>query len=123
MHINPHTLFFVAAFAAFYLLFTIRQAANHKIDLYDLMMLSSVAIVPLIFVFFPGESDSLSKIIGVAFPFVLMFGLIIFAQFMIIHKIIAKLHKVENINRMIVQELCIVREKCNQSTDSKKADV
>ncbi len=99
------TVVVISIFAALYLFWVFRKTIAMKLDLYDLIMLSMVAIVPLIFVMFPALAVALSGITGVAFPFVVMFGGLFLVLFVFMHRMTARLHKLERQNCALVQEV------------------
>lgn len=108
--INIHTLVFVTVFATFYLLFLIRKTARQQLDIYDLVMLSTVAILPSIFVYFPEVAFGISKLLGVEFPFVIMFGMLFFFIFIFVNRLIVKLHRLESDNRLMIQEISLLKQ-------------
>ena len=110
MHSNPKTLFFVSLFSIVYLYFTARQTAHQKLDFYDLVMLSSVAALPWSFVLFPSLSEWIAEVFGVAFPFVILFGALIAIVFVFIHRLTAKVHQLESDNRLLVQEISLLKK-------------
>jgi hypothetical protein len=70
---NPQTVALVGVFAVVYLLLLLRKTARQELDLYDLFMLSAVAVLPALLVFLPSISESIALATGVTFPFVVMF--------------------------------------------------
>jgi hypothetical protein len=109
MYPSPQTILIISTFALCYLYFTMRKTARQQLDIYDLAMLSTVAFVPAGFVLFPAFSDWVAKISGVAFPFVVMFGLLFVILFFFIHRLTVKLHRLEHDNRLLVQEVSIIK--------------
>lgn len=107
------TIVTVTVFALFYLIFAIRETALQRIDLYDLMMLSTVAIFPWMFVVFPSQAMFLTNFFGVKFPFVIMFGAILVAIFIFVNRLTVKLHQLQKLNRELVQEVGILKERLN----------
>jgi hypothetical protein len=103
------TILLVGLFAVLYLGYLLRKTVAGGMDLYDLMILSTVALVPALFVFFPGISRAVSALTGVAFPFVVMFGVLFFVLFITVHRLTVKLHKLETTNRLLVQELSLLQ--------------
>lgn len=71
---NTNTYLFIAIFAVVYMAFIARKTARRQLDLYDLVMLSTVAIIPSVFVAFPRLADWLSGIAGV--PVIFLIALI-----------------------------------------------
>jgi hypothetical protein len=108
-------MFVVAVFALWYLLHTIRKTGRQQLDLYDLAMLSMVAIVPSAFTFFPSLAYWLASIVGVAFPFVVMFGVLFAVLFLFVHRLTVKLHLLERDNRLLIQELSLLKQVLDQS--------
>ena len=81
---------------------------------YDLVMLSTVAIVPGIFVAFPTIAFWLSNIAGVRFPFVVMFGILFTFLFVFVHRLTIKLHILEVDNRLLIQEISLLKQTIEQ---------
>ena len=73
-------------------------------------MLSAVALVPAFFVLFPSITHSLTDMMGVAFPFVMLFGILLAVLFIFIHRLTAKLHRLEQDNYLLVQELSLLKQ-------------
>ena len=110
MHtINTNTLIAVGLFALAYLAFIARKTARQQLDLYDFVMLSSVAVVPAVFVFWPGVAYWLAEIAGVAFPFVIMFGALFLILFLLIYRMTVKMHRLERDNLLLIQEVSLLR--------------
>ncbi len=111
MHINhSSTYLFIAIFAVIYTLIIARKTARQQLDIYDLAMLSTVVIIPAIFVSFPQVAYWLSSLTGVEFPFVVMFGMLIAILFIIIHRLTVKIHRLESNCRLLVQELSLLKQ-------------
>jgi hypothetical protein len=106
---NWHTVVIVSVFALGYLYFTARKTARQQLDIYDLVMLSTVAIMPSAFVLFPDLAEYLSRLAGVAFPFVIMFGALFAILFIFVHRLTAKIHRLEHDNRLLIQELSLLK--------------
>ena len=109
MHSSLQTAVIVSIFALFYLYFTARSTARQQLDIYDLIMLSAVAIIPSAFVLFPVFAEWMARASGVAFPFVIMFGLLFVILFTFIHRLTAKIHRLEHLNRLLIQEVSIIK--------------
>ena len=110
MHgIRENTQIFIFVFAFFYLLFLARKAAHHQVDVYDVFMLSMVAIVPGFFVIFPRIVYWIAKIVGIEFPFVIMFGFLFAIIFLFIHRLTIKIHRLESENRLLIQETSLLK--------------
>lgn len=110
MHtINTNTLIAIGLFALAYLAFIARKTARQQLDLYDFVMLSTVAVVPAVFVFWPGLAYWLAEIAGVAFPFVIMFGALFLVLFLFVYRMTAKMHRLERDNLLLIQEVSLLR--------------
>lgn len=115
--VSIQTVIIIVLFAVGYMFLLIRKAAYKQLDIYDLIMLSTVAIIPCGFVFFPEITSWISKVTGVVFPFVVMFGILFVILFFFIDRIITKLHRLESENRLIIQEVSLLRQTIEQQTD------
>lgn len=112
------TVAVILLFAIWYLSVLLRRTADHKIDLYDLVMLSAVAVVPAFFALFPATTQAIADLLGVAFPFVLLFGLLLAVLFIFIHRLTVKLHRLEHDNLLLIQELSLLRHNIENKTDT-----
>ena len=101
---NTVTVVVISAFAFVYMLILLRKTLAGKFDLYDFLMLSMVAIIPAGFALFPRLAYSLTQLSGVAFPFVVMFGVLFLVVFIFMHNMTARLHKLERQNWALIQE-------------------
>lgn len=116
MHmISQRTMLIVILFALSYLFLLLKKTARQQLDIYDLIMLSTVSFIPMLFVLFPSFADWVAYFTGVAFPFVIMFGLLFAILFIFIHRLTLKLHRLELDNRLLIQEVSLLRQK-NKST-------
>lgn len=106
---TTHTTVLVAVFAAWYLIVIARRTLTGHLDFYDLVMLSMVALLPAIFVFWPQTAKIVGMLAGVTFPFVVLFGVLTLVVFIFLHRITLKLHKLERLNRLLVQEISLLR--------------
>lgn len=111
------TVTLIAIFAIGYMFFIIRKTARRQLDIYDLIMLSTVAIIPIIFVAFPHFAYWLAKIAGVGFPFVVMFGMLFAIIFIFIHRLTVKIHRLESDSRLLIQELSLLRQTIDHAND------
>jgi len=108
--IHAQTKILILVFAVLYLFYIFGKTGKRQIDLYDLFMLSAVALVPAIFVVFPSTTHALTDLLGIAFPFVLLFGILLAVLFVFIHRLTAKVHSLEQDNYLLVQELSLLRQ-------------
>ena len=117
--ISIQTVFVVIFFSLAYTIVIIRKTALQQVDIHDLVMLSSVVIIPSVFVGFPNVALWFAEFAGVEFPFVVMFGMLIAVLFIFVHRLTVKLHRVEKDNRLLIQEICILRESLEYLSDKK----
>jgi hypothetical protein len=108
------TLIVVIVFALGYLFFIIRKAARQQLDIYDQVMLSTVAIVPALFAASPEIANWLAEFVGVLFPFVVMFGMLFAILFIFVHRLTVKLHRLESDSRLLIQEISILKQAIEQ---------
>ena len=99
----------VCLFGSVYLTYLISKMMRRSIDLYDFMMLSMVAILPLIFVIIPDIANLGAELAGVRLPFIIMFSALFVVLFIIGHRLTSKITKLENNNRVLVQELSLLK--------------
>lgn len=110
---NPQTVIFILAFLVVYVLFLAKKAARNSIDLFDFMWLSSVAFLPALTVLFPLQTTQLARLIGIEFPFLLLFGLLFFSVFAYLAFTVSKLHKMQRSITRLIQEVSILKNKDN----------
>lgn len=115
------TLILIAAFSIAYLSLLIRKTARHQLDIYDLLILSTVAIFPFTLAAAPELALWLTHITGVEFPFVVMFGMLFAILFLFIHRLTIKIHQLEQDVRRIIQEASLLKQciEDNQSSMTK----
>ena len=82
---------------------------RRPIDLYDFIMLSMVAIRPLIFVTIPAIANLGAELTGVRLPFVIMFSALFVVLFIISHRLTSKITKLENDNRILVRKISLLK--------------
>ena len=108
------TLVLTVAFCALYLFGLIRHALRDRIDLYDLIMLSAVAIVPAVFVLFPSLAFTLAEYAGVAFPMVVLFGILFWILFIHSYHQVVRVSRLRKTNTMLVQELSLLKMRLDE---------
>lgn len=115
---SPETLTFVLAFLVLYLFFLLKNTLRNKIDLFDLILLSTVALIPAGFVFFSDIAYKLADLIGVAFPFVLLFGSLFFLIFVCLYRLIKRINMLTYKNINLIQELSLLKNELDQKTEN-----
>ena len=108
---NPslQTQILVIAFAAIYLLHLWRRMRQTRIDLYDFLLLSMVAILPAAVLAIPHVPRILTQLTGVTLPFTVLFGALLFILFIATHRLTSRLHRMESNVRILVQDLALMR--------------
>ncbi|MGE3974329.1 MAG: DUF2304 domain-containing protein [Bdellovibrionales bacterium] len=104
---TPEIKLVLIAFFALYFIFLIRRAQKDRLDLYDLVMLGSVATFPLIFVLFPAVSLKITEIIGVQLPFLWLFGTLHLISFVYLFSVASRIKKSENRLITLTQEMAM----------------
>lgn len=117
---SPKTITIIILFACWYLYRIVRKTAVRQLDLYDFSMLSTVAVIPAFFVLFPEGSITVTHLMGVEFPFVILFGILLAVLFIFIHRMTVRLHRVESDNRLLIQEISLLRQVNENTTQNKQ---
>ncbi|MFH1800176.1 MAG: DUF2304 family protein [Candidatus Omnitrophota bacterium] len=117
--VSIKTIIAITLFACGYMFFIIRKTARGQLDLYDLIMLSAVAIIPSAFALFPKVGVFLATSTGVLFPFVVLFGILLVILFIFIHRLTVKIHRLESDSRLLLQELSLLK----QTVDNKQSRI
>ena len=102
-----------------YLVILLRNAIRNVIDLYDLLILASVVVVPAVFTLFPRVFYQLSNILGIKFPFVLMFGVLFFVLFFYLYKVVITLNKHNQRLVLLIQEISLLKQHVKSNADKK----
>jgi hypothetical protein len=113
---SPATVTFVVLFAIVYIALLVRNALRDELDLYDLLLLSAVGAVPLAFVLFPAAAEELSGLVGVQFPFILLFGGLLFLTFIGLYRLLHAFAKLNREVRTLSQELALLSTLVEEST-------
>ncbi|MDZ4785591.1 MAG: DUF2304 domain-containing protein [bacterium] len=103
------TIFFLIIFLVIYIGWLLRNTIKNKIDLYDLLLLSTVAIVPTGFVLFSDIAYKISDLLGVTFPFVLLFGLLFLLVFVSLYRLVKRVNMLSRNNVTLIQEISFLK--------------
>ena len=68
-----------------------------------MLMLVTIAFIPLVFSVFPDFFTKISHYLGVEFPFVIMFGFIFLFTYLLMHSVLLRLYRIENNLRKLSQ--------------------
>ncbi len=108
---NIETILIILSFSIWYTWHLLHKTSCLKLDMYDFSMLSSVSIIPLSFVVFPTFWQSISDILGIGFPFILLFGMMIAIIFIFIHRLTVRLHHMSHKYTLLIQEVSLLKKK------------
>ena len=115
------TVTFVVLFAIVYIAVLFRNAIRDELDLYDLTLLSAVGAVPLGFVLFPVWAERLSLLVGIQFPFILLFGGLLFFAFLGLYRLLHAYAKLNRQVRVLSQEVALLSARLQESPSSTSA--
>jgi hypothetical protein len=104
------TVVFMTAFLVVYGAILLRNAVRNRMDLYDVMLLATVAIVPSCFVYFPGLVVWATRLVGVEFPFLLLFGGLFVVVFGYLHRLVLMANHQRRTVLVLTQELGLLRQ-------------
>lgn len=90
----------IIGFCFFYFYYLTKRAKAYKLHVIDYFMLLNVALVPVLFAIFPKYVQQLSNFIGIQFPFLLLFGLLILILFLILLLLCKRIQTLEQ--KMVV---------------------
>jgi hypothetical protein len=103
------TIIFLSCFLAGYVLVLARNTVRKALDVTDFVLLTSVAVVPACFAYFPTATLRLSHFIGVEFPFVVIFGSLFFILFVLVYTLIVRIEESRRRTTTLVQENGLLR--------------
>lgn len=113
-YLSLKTQLVIIAFLVVYLVWLLKKTAKDKLDLYDFVLLSSIGLVPCFFAIFPGVIVFATRLLGIAFPFVLLFASIHFISFIFFLSLARRITQLNKKVATLTQELAILGiTKCN----------
>lgn len=104
------SIIILTVFTSVYITFILKKLLAAKIDLYDFIMLSTVSLLPSAFIFFPKLGYMLAVLTGISVPYILLFSALFFILFVICHQLIVTCHKLERENRLLIQEISLLKK-------------
>ncbi|MFP5268861.1 DUF2304 domain-containing protein [Coleofasciculus sp.] len=121
---TPQTVVSVLIFIVIYLFVLLKKTIKNTIDLSDFFLLSSLAIFPGIFVFTPKLVVYLARIVGVEFPFIILFSGLFVCVFIYLYRLIIKVNKQEKLNLLLIQEISLLKQQIElrQVISNKKSE-
>ncbi len=112
---QPSTVLFVCAFLILYMAIVTRRALRTGLDVFDWILLSTVAVVPAFLVLFPAIANEISAFIGVAFPFIVSFGFMFFVVFVYLYRLAVRTEEHGKMVVTLVQEIALLRFELEES--------
>ena len=103
------TLIIVLVSLLFFAGFLLRRISSGALDVFDALSISLVLILPFGFLLFEGLATELSQLIGVEYPFVLMFGMLFFFVFVKLLSLLMRMKSTEARIQKLAQELALER--------------
>ncbi|MDB2476847.1 DUF2304 domain-containing protein [Alphaproteobacteria bacterium] len=103
------TLIIVLVSLLFFAGFLLRRISSGSLDVFDALSISLVLILPFGFLLFESVANELSLIIGVEFPFVLMFGMLFLFAFLMLMSLLMRMKSTEARIQKLAQELALER--------------
>jgi hypothetical protein len=97
----------IIVFCLFYSYYLSKKAKAYKLHVIDYFMLLNVALIPALFVIFPGYIQQLSNFIGIQFPFLLLFGSLILILFLILLLLCKRIQTVEQQMVVLAQKYAL----------------
>ena len=104
----PQLVAIALAFGIAYTLYALRKLARRAIDLYDFLLLITLAVVPGAFILAPGFAMFVGRIAGVALPLSVMFGVLFVAVFILLHRSLGRIHRLETRLVTLTQEMALL---------------
>ena len=104
---KTETVIFLAIFSLIYLNLLLRRVLRHELDIYDFVLLSSCGLVPVGFAVFPNVAFFLASVVGVKFPFLLIFGSLLFILFFYLFITTRRVNRLERKLFRLIQQHAI----------------
>lgn len=102
---NFATALFLYSFFAVYIALLAIRVIKNKVDLYDFFMLGMLGLIPLLFVVFPRLTSEIAYLVGVEYPFLILFGALNLVTFLMLYRLIRRYTKLNADMTRIVQEV------------------
>jgi hypothetical protein len=110
---TPSTQLFaiILIFGATYTYHVVQKLRCREVDLYDFALLLSVAAIPLLFAGWPNFTGFVGEVFGVALPLTVMFGLLFVSVFVILHRSLSRIHRLETRVIALTQEIALIDDR------------
>lgn len=119
--LSEQTRGLLVVFLVLYFIVLFRRALQAKLDLIDFFSLFSVAAVPGFFALFPGIFAWASSLIGIQFPFVLLFGILFLILFLFSYSLVRRLNNLQTKVSNVTQELGLAELEIRRLKESKQS--
>jgi hypothetical protein len=107
--LSSNATVFILAFSTLYLVVVVRRVANSRLGPEDAFLLSTLALVPIGYVLFPSYVSAITKLVGVTYPFFLMFGFFHFVSFVMIDRVLKLVTRHQKEITILSQEIALLR--------------
>jgi hypothetical protein len=109
----------ILVFGVAYTYHVVQKLRRREVDLYDFVLLLSVAAIPMLFAGWPNFTDFVGEVFGVALPLTVMFGLLFVSVFVILHRSLSRIHRLETRVIALAQEIALIDDRvANSATKS-----
>jgi hypothetical protein len=108
---STHLFAIILIFGLAYTYHVVQKLRCRDVDLYDFVLLLSVAAIPLLFVGWPRFTAFVGEVFGVALPLTVMFGLLFVSVFIILHRSLSRIHRLEMQVTALTQEVALVDDR------------
>lgn len=117
------TCLFIGTFFVIYMYLLTKRVVHKKVDLYDFFVLATLGVIPMCFVLFPALVSAVARLIGVEFPFLVLFGGLSAISFFMIYRLIRRTNTLRKDMTILIQRLGIIRaELAHLRSDDTQAD-
>jgi hypothetical protein len=101
----------ILVFGVAYTYHVVQKLRCREVDLYDFVLLLSVAAIPLLFTGWPNFTAFVGEVFGVALPLTVMFGLLFVSVFVILHRSLSRIHRLETRVIALTQEIALIDDR------------
>jgi hypothetical protein len=110
---TPSTQLFaiILIFGVAYTYHVVQKLRCREVDLYDFVLLLSVAAIPALFAGWPNFTAFVGEVFGVALPLTVMFGLLFVSVFVILHRSLSRIHRLETRVIALTQEIALIDDR------------
>jgi len=118
-YVSSNTIVVLVLFLIVYEYSLLKRVSRSSLGLFDFCILSSIAVLPVFFAFFPSIVLWVTHVIGIGFPFLLLFGGLFLVVFIFMFRVILRLNKLEKKLTQFAQEEAIKHEQVLNAFNAK----